>query len=116
MAITEFLVYFFHSRTDFSCFTQITGEKINIPLGYQGLWVEKVSATPYITSRYLAYLAIGPIFSIAASLFATAVIVALFTAEQNEQLKLFLQLLCFVYVIPVKRSGVSICYFILELI
>ncbi len=56
--------------------------KINIPLGYQGtLGRKKVSATPYITSRYLAYLAIGlNIFSIAASLFATAVIVALFTA------------------------------------
>ncbi len=57
-------------------------KKIVIPLGYQGrVGKKRISAQPFITTRYLSYIAVGlNIFSIAVSLFATAVIAALFTA------------------------------------
>lgn len=57
-------------------------QKVNIPLGYQGRVGRKnFTAYPYMTTRYLSYIALGlNIFSIAVSLFATAVIAALFTA------------------------------------
>ncbi|HCM37510.1 MAG: hypothetical protein UV61_C0002G0060 [Candidatus Gottesmanbacteria bacterium GW2011_GWB1_43_11] len=57
-------------------------KKIAIPLGYEGfLGKKRLSARPFVTSRYLAYIAVvlnG--FSIAVSLFATFSILALFTA------------------------------------
>lgn len=57
-------------------------KKVNIPLGYQGKVGKKnFNAQPFMTTRYLSYVAIGLcVFSIAVSLFATAFIVALFTA------------------------------------
>lgn len=57
-------------------------KKVVIPLGYQGkVGRKKLTAQPFMTTRYLSYIAIGlNIFSIAVSLFATAVIAALFTA------------------------------------
>lgn len=56
--------------------------KVNIPLGYQGRVGKKnFTAQHFMTTRYLAYVAVGlNIFSIAVSLFATAIIAALFTA------------------------------------
>jgi len=57
-------------------------KKVIIPLGYQGkVGRKKITAQPFMTTRYLSFIAIGlNIFSIAVSLFATAVIVALFSA------------------------------------
>ncbi len=56
--------------------------RVTIPIGYQGMvGKKKISARPFMTTRYLSFVAIGlNSFSIAVSLFATAVIVALFTA------------------------------------
>jgi uncharacterized membrane protein YhaH (DUF805 family) len=56
-------------------------KKITIPIGYQGRVGKKnITAQPFMTTRYLSYIAIGlNVFSIAVSLFATAVIAALFT-------------------------------------
>lgn len=56
-------------------------KKIVIPLGYQGRVGKKnITAQPFMTTRYLSYIAVGlNIFSIVVSLFATAVIAALFT-------------------------------------
>ncbi|OGG15188.1 hypothetical protein A2773_04860 [Candidatus Gottesmanbacteria bacterium RIFCSPHIGHO2_01_FULL_39_10] len=56
-------------------------KKINIPVGYQGKVGRKnISAQPFITSRYLAYIAvILNVFSIATSLFASFALLALFT-------------------------------------
>lgn len=57
-------------------------KKVIIPLGYQGRVGKKnITAQPFMTTRYLSYIAVGlNAFSMAVSLFATAVIVALFTA------------------------------------
>ncbi len=57
-------------------------KKVVIPLGYQGKVGKKnITAQPFMTTKYLSYIALGlNIFSIAVSLFATAVIAALFTA------------------------------------
>lgn len=57
-------------------------KKVGIPLGYQGKVGKKnFTAQPFMTTRYLSFIAIGlNCFSIAVSLFATAVIAALFTA------------------------------------
>lgn len=42
---------------------------------------KKITAQPFMTTRYLSYIAVGlNVFSIVVSLFATAVIAALFTA------------------------------------
>lgn len=56
--------------------------KVTIPIGYQGtVGKKKISASPFVTTRYLSFVAIGlNSFSIAVSLFATAIIAALFTA------------------------------------
>lgn len=56
--------------------------KVSIPIGYQGkVGKRKISASPFVTTRYLSFLALGlNAFSIAVSLFATVVIAALFTA------------------------------------
>lgn len=61
---------------------KVPEKKVVIPLGYQGKVGKKnFTAVPFMTTRYLSYIAIGlNIFSIAVSLFATAVIAALFTA------------------------------------
>jgi len=57
-------------------------KKIAIPLGYQGKVGRKnFTAAPFMTTRYLSFIALGlNIFSIAVSLFATAILAALFTA------------------------------------
>ena len=57
-------------------------KKVIIPLGYQGRVGKKnFTAAPFMTTRYLSYIAVGlNVFSIVVSLFATAVIAALFTA------------------------------------
>lgn len=57
-------------------------KRIRIPIGYEGtIGKKKISARPFMTTRYLSYVAVGlNIFSIAVSLFATAVLAALFTA------------------------------------
>lgn len=57
-------------------------KKINIPLGYQiKVGKKNFTAQPFMTTRYLSYIAVGlNIFSIAVSLFATAIVAALFTA------------------------------------
>lgn len=57
-------------------------KRISMPIGYEGTVGKKnMSARPFMTTRYLSYVAIGLcVFSIAVSLFATAVIAALFTA------------------------------------
>ena len=58
-----------------------TEKRIRIPIGYE--WTvgkKKMSARPFMTTRYLSYLAVGlNAFSVAVSLFATAIIAALFT-------------------------------------
>ena len=61
---------------------KIPEKKVAIPLGYQGRVGKKnFSAVPFMTTRYLSFIAIGlNIFSIAISLFATFTILALFTA------------------------------------
>lgn len=61
---------------------KIPEKKVVIPLGYQGRVGKKnLIAQPFMTTRYLSFIAIGlNAFSIAVSLFATAVVVALFTA------------------------------------
>lgn len=61
---------------------KLKAKNITLPFGYQGIvGHKKVSAQPYLSTHYLSYVAIGlNIFSIAVSLFSTAVIVALFTA------------------------------------
>jgi len=57
-------------------------KRIKIPIGYEGtVGKKKISAKPFMTTRYLSFIAIGLNgFSIAVSLFASAVIAALFTA------------------------------------
>lgn len=57
-------------------------KRVVIPLGYQGKVGRKnLTAQPFMTTRYLSYIAVGlNVFSIAVSLFATAIIAALFTA------------------------------------
>lgn len=57
-------------------------KKVGIPLGYQGRVGKKnFTAQPFMTTRYLSFIALGlNVFSIAVSLFATAVVAALFTA------------------------------------
>jgi len=57
-------------------------KRVVIPLGYQGKVGKKnFTAKPFMTTRYLSYIAVGlNVFSIVVSLFATAVIAALFTA------------------------------------
>ncbi|OGK50018.1 hypothetical protein A3A55_03595 [Candidatus Roizmanbacteria bacterium RIFCSPLOWO2_01_FULL_40_14] len=54
---------------------------IMIPLGYQGrVGKKKLTARPFITTRYLSYIAIGlNIFSMAVALFTTLSVLALFT-------------------------------------
>lgn len=56
-------------------------KKIAIPLGYQGrIGKKNFTAVPFMNTRYLSFIALGlNVFSIAVSLFATAVIAALFT-------------------------------------
>lgn len=56
--------------------------RVTIPIGYQGtVGRKKISARPFVTTRYLSFVAIGlNSFSIAVSLFATVIIAALFTA------------------------------------
>ena len=57
-------------------------KKVVIPLGYQGkVGKKRITAQPFMTTRYLSYFAVGlNVFSIAVSLFASAVVVALLTA------------------------------------
>ena len=57
-------------------------KKVIIPLGYQGRVGKKnLTAQPFMTTRYLSYIALGlNVFSIAVSLFATAIFAILFTA------------------------------------
>lgn len=57
-------------------------KKIHIPIGYEGrLGNKKLSARPYVTSRYLAYIAVVlNIFSMAVAAFATFSVIALFVA------------------------------------
>lgn len=57
-------------------------KRVNIPIGYQGRVGKKnFTAAPFMTTKYLSFIAIGlNCFSIAVSLFATAVVVSLFTA------------------------------------
>lgn len=57
-------------------------KRIRIPIGYEGMvGKKKISATPFMTTQYLSYIAVGlNAFSIAVSIFATAVVAALFTA------------------------------------
>lgn len=61
---------------------KMSEKKVGIPLGYQGRVGKKnFTARPFMTTRYLSFIAIGlNCFSIAVSLFATAIIAALFTA------------------------------------
>ena len=64
---------------------KIKEKRIMIPLGYQGtLGRKKLSAQPYVTTRYLAYIAlILNIFSMAVSLFSTFSLLALFSAAMR---------------------------------
>ncbi len=57
-------------------------KRIAIPIGYQGrIGKKKITATPFMTTRYLSYVAVGlNIFSIVVSLFATFAILSLFVA------------------------------------
>lgn len=57
-------------------------KRIRIPIGYEGtVGKKKMSARPFMTTRYISYISIGlNIFSIAVSLFTTFAILALFTA------------------------------------
>lgn len=57
-------------------------KKVIIPIGYQGrVGKKKLTAQPFMTTRYLSFIALGlNIFSMAASLFATAIIAALLSA------------------------------------
>ena len=57
-------------------------KQIRLPIGYEGtVGKKKISAQPFMTTRSLTYISIGlNVFSMAVSLFSTAVIVALFTA------------------------------------
>ncbi|MDP3940974.1 MAG: hypothetical protein Q8Q49_01555 [bacterium] len=57
-------------------------KKVTIPLGYKGRVGNKnFTAAPFMTTRYLSYIAVGlNVFSMAVSIFATAVLAALFTA------------------------------------
>lgn len=57
-------------------------KKVVIPLGYQGRVGKKnLTAQPFITTRYLSFVAVLlNVFSIAVSLFTTAILAALFTA------------------------------------
>lgn len=61
---------------------KIPEKKVGIPLGYQGRVGKKnFTAQPFMTTRYLSFIALGlNVFSIGVSLFATAIIAALFTA------------------------------------
>ena len=64
---------------------KIKEKRIMIPLGYQGtLGRKKLSAQPYVTTRYLAYIALVlNIFSMAVSLFTTFSLLALFSAAMR---------------------------------
>lgn len=57
-------------------------KKITIPIGYQGRVGKKnISAQPFVTTRYVTFVAIGlNAFSMAVSLFTTAIIAALLAA------------------------------------
>lgn len=61
---------------------KVPDKKVTIPLGYQGRVGKKnFTAVPFMTTRYLSYIAIGLNgFSIAVALFTTFTILALFTA------------------------------------
>lgn len=64
---------------------KIKEKRIMIPLGYQGtLGRKKLTAQPYVTTRYLAYIALVlNIFSMAVSLFTTFSLLALFSAAMR---------------------------------
>lgn len=64
---------------------KIKEKRIMIPLGYQGtLGRKKLTAHPYVTNRYLAYIALVlNIFSMAVSLFTTFSLLALFSAAMR---------------------------------
>lgn len=57
-------------------------KEVTIPIGYKGtVGDKKITARPFLTTRYLSYIAIGlNVFSMATSLFATLVVLGLFTA------------------------------------
>lgn len=57
-------------------------KRIALPLGYYGeVGRKKLTARPFMTTRYLAFIALGlNVFSMAVSLFATVVVAALFAA------------------------------------
>lgn len=57
-------------------------KKVIIPLGYQGKVGKKnLTAQPFMTTRYLSFIALGlNVFSMAVALFATAILAALLTA------------------------------------
>lgn len=61
---------------------KVREKKVTIPLGYQGKVGKKnFTAVPFMTTRYLSYIAIGLNgFSIAVALLTTFTILALFTA------------------------------------
>jgi len=63
------------------------GKKVTLPFGYVGSYGKKrISAQPYFSTRYIAFIALGlNAFSIAVSLFTTFVIAALFTAATATQ-------------------------------
>ncbi|MCR4263149.1 MAG: hypothetical protein NUV98_00330 [Candidatus Roizmanbacteria bacterium] len=58
---------------------------IALPIGYQGrVGKKKLTAQPFLTTRYLSYIAIGlNAFSMAVALFATLSVLALFTAAMK---------------------------------
>lgn len=64
---------------------KVREKKIMIPLGYQGkLGRKKLTAQPYVTTRYLAYIALVlNIFSMAVSLFTTFSLLAFFAAAMR---------------------------------
>ena len=57
-------------------------KRIRIPIGYEGtVGKKKMTAFPFMTTRYLSYIAIGlNIFSIAVSVITTLFLAAFFTA------------------------------------
>lgn len=57
-------------------------KNITIPIGYSGtVGKKKITAQPFLSTRYLAFIAIGlNAFSMAVALFATLSLLALFTA------------------------------------
>ncbi|MEK7543384.1 MAG: hypothetical protein AAB557_00785 [Patescibacteria group bacterium] len=64
---------------------KIKEKRILIPLGYQGtVGRKKLTAQPYVTTRYLAYIALVlNIFSMAVSLFTTFSLLAFFTVAMR---------------------------------